>query len=126
MRISDWSSDVCSSDLLIRSIRGLRLRRILGLTRLSGFRGGGVLTARRASAPARAARPVIIAVASLMPAVAVGRIVRRRASDRRGQRAEERRVGKECVSPCRYRGSPYHYKKKKQQITIKTYKTTKP
>src|SRR3546814_17384626 len=23
-------------------------------------------------------------------------------------RSEERRVGKECVSTCRYRGSPYH------------------
>src|SRR3546814_17587522 len=23
-------------------------------------------------------------------------------------RSEERRVGKECVSPCRYRWSPYH------------------
>src|SRR3546814_18444304 len=28
------------------------------------------------------------------------------------KRSEERRVGKECVSTCRYRGSPYHYKKK--------------
>src|SRR3546814_15748421 len=27
-------------------------------------------------------------------------------------RSEERRVGKECVSTCRSRGSPYHYKKK--------------
>src|SRR3546814_164342 len=27
-------------------------------------------------------------------------------------RSEERRVGKECVSMCRYRGAPYHYKKK--------------
>src|SRR3546814_17606917 len=26
-------------------------------------------------------------------------------------RSEERRVGKECVSTCRYRWSPYHYKK---------------
>src|SRR3546814_19167092 len=26
-------------------------------------------------------------------------------------RSEERRVGKECVSPCRYRWSPYHEKK---------------
>src|SRR3546814_18751872 len=26
--------------------------------------------------------------------------------------SEERRVGKECVSTCRSRGSPYHYKKK--------------
>src|SRR3546814_16928115 len=24
------------------------------------------------------------------------------------ERSEERRVGKECVSTCRYRGSPYH------------------
>src|SRR3546814_20580481 len=29
-------------------------------------------------------------------------------------RSEERRVGKECVSTCRSRWSPYHYKKKKQ------------
>src|SRR3546814_17669994 len=28
-------------------------------------------------------------------------------------RSEERRVGKECVSTCRYRWSPYHYKKKR-------------
>src|SRR3546814_11120324 len=27
------------------------------------------------------------------------------------QRSEERRVGKECVSTCRSRWSPYHYKK---------------
>src|SRR3546814_11041505 len=29
-------------------------------------------------------------------------------------RSEERRVGKECVSTCRPRWSPYHYKKNKQ------------
>src|SRR3546814_14690414 len=29
------------------------------------------------------------------------------------QRSEERRVGKECVSTCRSRWSPYHKKKKK-------------
>src|SRR3546814_3629667 len=29
-------------------------------------------------------------------------------------RSEERRVGKECVSTCRSRWSPYHYKKKHQ------------
>src|SRR3546814_3197490 len=28
------------------------------------------------------------------------------------ERSEERRVGKECVSTCRYRWSPYHSKKK--------------
>src|SRR3546814_15076039 len=31
-------------------------------------------------------------------------------------RSEERRVGKECVSPCRSRWSPYHSKKKKTQV----------
>src|SRR3546814_11670861 len=34
-----------------------------------------------------------------------------RASD---GRSEERRVGKECVSTCRSRWSPYHYKKNKR------------
>src|SRR3546814_14949721 len=29
-------------------------------------------------------------------------------------RSEERRVGKECVSPCRSRWSPYHSQKKRQ------------
>src|SRR3546814_11579608 len=32
-------------------------------------------------------------------------------------RSEERRVGKECVSTCSSRWSPYHYKKKKQKTT---------
>src|SRR3546814_16068276 len=31
-------------------------------------------------------------------------------------RSEERRVGKESVSTCRYRWSPYHEKKKKIQL----------
>src|SRR3546814_17702287 len=30
-------------------------------------------------------------------------------------RSEERRVGKECVSTCRSRWSPYHYKKKRKK-----------
>src|SRR3546814_18769546 len=33
------------------------------------------------------------------------------------QRSEQRRVGKECVSTCRSRWSPYHYKKKKHKTT---------
>src|SRR3546814_10480384 len=33
---------------------------------------------------------------------------------RGGGRSEERRVGKECVSTCRSRWSPYHSKKKKR------------
>src|SRR3546814_6813962 len=34
-------------------------------------------------------------------------------------RSEERRVGKECVSTCRSRWSPYHYKKKTQTVQSK-------
>src|SRR3546814_11965572 len=33
-------------------------------------------------------------------------------------RSEERRVGKECVSTCRSRWSPYHYKKKQKDNNI--------
>src|SRR3546814_19723214 len=39
-------------------------------------------------------------------------------------RSEERRVGKECVSPCRSRWSPYSEKKKKTNTRI-TYNATK-
>src|SRR3546814_11794284 len=35
-------------------------------------------------------------------------------------RSEERRVGKESVSTCRYRWSPYHKKKKRKQDKYKT------
>src|SRR5216110_3668842 len=38
---------------------------------------------------------------------------RHRRSER--ARSEERRVGKECVSLCRSRWSPYHYKKKNKR-----------
>src|SRR3546814_10922310 len=41
------------------------------------------------------------------------------------RRSEERRVGKECVSTCRSRWSPYHYKKKNaptpQQYHVKDH-----
>src|SRR3546814_14966392 len=36
-----------------------------------------------------------------------------------GERSAERRVGNECVSTCRSRWSPYHYKKKNTQRTYK-------
>src|SRR3546814_20154647 len=40
--------------------------------------------------------------------------------DKRPVRSEERRVGKECVSTCRSRWSPDHYKKKRNTIKNKT------
>src|SRR3546814_17751597 len=90
MRISDWSSDVCSSDL--RYARRARPRHA----------GAGARTPRSPflHAPFRHA-------ADHGPAL------------RLEKRSEERRVGKECVSTCSFRWSPYHLKKHKNLVTIR-------
>src|SRR3546814_5994021 len=75
LRISDWSSDVCSSDLPDRRPLASRGRRPARVRVLRG-------------APALGGAP---------PAARL-----------RTARSEERRVGKECVSTCRSRWSPYH------------------
>src|SRR3546814_15858932 len=92
MRISDWSSDVCSSDLLSFWQNG---RWIRNAVRHQPF---GALRPRQPHCLAYKIRrtlhqPVISWASDL--------------------RSEERRVGKECVSTCRSRWSPYHEKKKK-------------
>src|SRR3546814_3610254 len=69
MRISDWSSDVCSSDL----------PPVVPPTRY----GFGRVLLEKAAAQDLETTP-------------------------RMMRSEERRVGKECVSTCRSRWSPYH------------------
>src|SRR3546814_8412114 len=71
MRISDWSSDVCSSDLV-------------------RIGAGSVPVKDRLEQKGRG----------------------KRKNECGGERSEERRVGKECVSTCRSRWSPYHSKKK--------------
>src|SRR3546814_15793157 len=83
VRISDWSSDVCSSDLLRQP--------------------GG------AAAPGRVGiQPMAVRAADTVKTFVIGRSHPEN-RDRRS-RSEERRVGKECVSTCRSRWSPYHYK----------------
>src|SRR3546814_12118941 len=72
MRISDWSSDVCSSDL--------------------------VPSSRRWRRPGWRTRPRSRTSLPCAPG---------------SRRSEERRVGKECVSTCRSRWSPYHEKRTK-------------
>src|SRR3546814_2400940 len=75
MRISDWSSDVCSSDLAEFDEVVLRDEAAHFEILIREFGGRvGVLDHRRLVA----------------------------------RRSEERRVGKECVSTCRSRWSPYH------------------
>src|SRR3546814_17231964 len=84
MRISDWSSDVCSSDL----------------SALSSEKYGAKLT--------YAWQDVILPGLQLVTGVDYLR------DKTFQERSEERRVGKECVSTCRSRWSPSHYIKRQK------------
>src|SRR3546814_14063026 len=110
MRISDWSSDVCSSDLIQL-----------------------VITEHRVTAPHRRScsdQPIQIVISHDTRSDVTGQQVHYAAYVRilviqvfiieNTSRSEERRVGKECVSTCRSRWSPYHYKKKIESTNTTT------
>src|SRR3546814_1461387 len=78
VRISDWSSDVCSSDLT-KVRRGHQLRLVI---------------------PGPSKAPSVRRDEKLVMLIAETHAAR--------TRSEERRVGKECVRTCRCRWSPYH------------------
>src|SRR3546814_16758995 len=99
MRISDWSSDVCSSDLA-----GTRRHR---------HPAAGTL--REDHGDHRAAAGGCRSLVRDRPQAEGPLPGRRHHQSVRGLRSEERRVGKECVSTCRSRWSPYHSKKKKNK-----------
>src|SRR3546814_13436540 len=86
MRISDWSSDVCSSDLCCARL----------------FVG----TISRSMHDGASGRCAAIHWANRKRALWWPGPVR----------SEERRVGKECVSTCRSRWSQYHYKKNTHEL----------
>src|SRR3546814_17385932 len=104
MRISDWSSDVCSSDLssddrslppcplLDSTMDGLAVYLMVSSTRLISplppTRNKGLAALRSSLCNT----PLLSVPLTLIVA----------------KRSEERRVGKECVSTGRSRGSPYH------------------
>src|SRR3546814_11011998 len=120
MRISDWSSDVCSSDLLYRLDPDGSLTEILhGLTTSNGaaFSPDGA-TFYHADTPTHAIRAYD--VDKTAGTLAGGRLFHQfehgngRPAGGAVDRSEERRVGKECVSTGRYRWSAYHEKKKKR------------
>src|SRR3546814_12640365 len=118
MRISDWSSDVCSSDLL------LRLRRIFEALHLRGefvdlrhhrriASGNGrpleleAVDRGRRNFGQHLERHGDLGILAARIVVAQGN----RGLQRGAQlflRSEERRVGKECVSTCRSRWAPDH------------------
>src|SRR3546814_13367004 len=106
MRISDWSSDVCSSDLDTADDERLRY--------LPGDRQG-YATDRRSPHTVRADAEGDL-TETVLPGVEL--IAELPAALLDLERSEERRVGKECVCTCRSRWWPYHYKKKNQFITM--------
>src|SRR3546814_16813627 len=109
-RISDWSSDVCSSDLIAAQPRG-QVGVQVGAARLRDARDRDVFDAdvRRRGHHARHGLRMH------------GRIQQR---DRAAVRSDERRVGQECVSTCRYRGTPLLSKKNqtKKITSVSTHK----
>src|SRR3546814_17250015 len=121
MRISDWSSDVCSSDLGERPrFRPGLLDEIMRfiITRTHLRRRNTVAADRIHRRTDRKPRNETATAQAIEQREFFGNAHRRIIE----RRTEERRVGKECVSTCRARWSPYHYKKKKHIIT-KTKKT---
>src|SRR3546814_12326118 len=104
MRISDWSSDVCSSDLLTsREKYRLLANRGLAYQDKDQFDiAAAEFIACRAHQPEDEKARAFEASGHYM----LGEVDK--SYDLAQSRSEERRVGKECVSTCRSRWSPYH------------------
>src|SRR3546814_13157830 len=107
MRISDWSSDVCSSDL-----QRIERRQRLHIDLAARAPQSVVTVVDRIGVDPRDAAARLVC----NPVLAVPHIDQPLEPPieplRHAARSEERRVGKECVSTCRSRWSPYHEKKK--------------
>src|SRR3546814_16111964 len=104
MRISDWSSDVCSSDLNFDAkVWGAELEAVFAPTRNLRFNANvGYLKTRIADGESSIdimnrtqGNPDYVLVKPWLQLPS-------------NCRSEERRVGKECVSTCRSRWSTYH------------------
>src|SRR3546814_9450708 len=98
MRISDWSSDVCSSDLAALAGRGDADWRDADDRRLAVGRVAVLAGVGLGSGPLNSTFEASKWRRYRVRADAAGSIATRRSA--------ERRVGKECVSTCRSRWSP--------------------
>src|SRR3546814_14419331 len=97
MRISDWSSDVCSSDLK-RQAEARSKQKVIQVKEVK-FR------------PATDEGDYQVKLRNLRRFLEEGdkaKVTLRFRGREMAHRSEERRVGKECVSTCRSRWSPYH------------------
>src|SRR3546814_19166680 len=101
MRISDWSSDVCSSDLAdaieIGDDPAFAQQPFVKADRLAVQVAPWPLISKRE-----------LQVTHLILERPVIRLVQGRKAAWNFARSEERRVGKECISTCRSRWYPYH------------------
>src|SRR3546814_11609983 len=107
MRISDWSSDVCSSDL---SLGGNAAMRGAWFASVSDGLYGQLATKYRSRYGKAPYRLASLGYDSVLLTVRIARDWKPGTSFP-VNRSEERRVGKECVSTCRSRWAPYHSKK---------------
>src|SRR3546814_14768588 len=110
MRISDWSSDVCSSDLRYSTVSWANRLRASCATAESTGRWGGSVAARRfhEGPPAFQPRPRTKLLQSAFGRSLALAKLRDIHEDSSPCRSEERRVGKECVSTFRSRWAPDH------------------
>src|SRR3546814_4186889 len=107
MRMSDWSSDVCSSDLLARVanflLDDLEKDTVDFAENYDGSRREPtVLPARFPNLLVNGAGGIAVGMATNIPPHNLGEVI----DGCFAFRSEERRVGKECVSKCRSRVSP--------------------
>src|SRR3546814_18872773 len=126
MRISDWSSDVCSSDLLVAAIANFLIEHDLDVSPAnlliahSAFSGSNPQLARRIALRAQSAegvdQPWMDEIGGedegRQSKADLDRLMTRLETNletfQTRSKSEERRVGKEGVSTCRSRWSPYH------------------
>src|SRR3546814_8469565 len=118
MRISDWSSDVCSSDLYRWYYNEEWVYGEFGKVALPGGTPEEQYAAGKArAAPFRGSVPLLGITPETIPAIERSYEALLADLDEHfaahpflfgsRPRSEERRVGKECVSTCRSRWSPY-------------------
>src|SRR3546814_7691879 len=102
MRISDWSSDVCSSDLAaVKAVGGDLPAAGLAFAEMMGLAGRGA----RHRLPVAGGEILLIDESYNANPASMAATIDQLGSE--SARTEERRVGKECVSTCRSRWSPY-------------------
>src|SRR3546814_19428192 len=106
MRISDWSSDVCSSDLPAPGIPRIRSHRDEG-TELQVKITLNIWRQANASTKGAMQKYDLDNVSEDMPFLEMLDLLNENLNEL-GQRSEERRVGKEGVSTCRSRWAPMH------------------